>query len=92
MMCQCKSLDCNKCAVVVGDVDSYGRLWSWETVGRNGQEALSEPHGARRGFPGRPGEEKHSGQKEQPGQRYRGLLGNHVLLDTRWAVCSGKEP
>lgn len=61
-------------------------------VGRNGQEALSEPHGARRGFPVRPGEEKHSGQKEQPGQRYRGLLGKHVLLGTRWAVGSGKEP
>ena len=61
-------------------------------MGRKGQEALSEPHGARRVFPGRPGEEKHSGQKEQPGKMYRGLLGNHALLGTRWAVSSGKEP
>lgn len=69
-----------------------GRLWSSETVGREGQEALSDPHGAWRGSPGRPGEEKQSGQKEQPGQRYRGLLGNHMLLGTRRAVSSGKEP
>lgn len=66
-------------------------------MGRGGQEAFSEPHGAEKCFPGRPGEEKHLRQRELPEQRYRGcngrdLSGNRKLPGTRWAISSGKEP
>ena len=85
---------------VVLSVQSPGllrRLQSSGRVGRVGQEAFSEPRGAEKCFPGRPGEEKHPRQREQPEQRYRGwnrrgLSGNRKLLGTRGAISSGKEP